>query len=251
MATIQVCPPAPAHTMLRPVFQFDSASKAVSAETGIAFSDYAFMQTKLRRGYPKFHTPQFVFSDRSFQRVIVAILERQVFGHKQAAKLSGTLGERLQAAERRLQSRRTGLLAALDRLCREYTDLKAAGDPLVPKLEQKITEIDSRLRFLERPAAYLSAILYLSWRLNYDSVSTAAELGLKAPSIRATLARARKVACEMGLDALVQKVTKPPEPHRCRYCKTLLEKPRRSCDSCKQKHRRECELRRPRRKHPH
>ena len=95
----------------------------------------------------------------------------------------------------------TRLIAAMDRLCARYTELKRTV-PCTPEIAMRATQLsrqietlDTRLRFESKDGGLLliCGIIYHYYRLGEDSVGTGKALGIKPPQVRQTLWRLSRV----------------------------------------------------------
>lgn len=93
--------------------------------TGIDFSDYARMGTQQRKqsGERRLPTPQWAVNDPMLKQLLVAFMEERA-GIK---RKRGGLQERLKRAQEVISAQRPRLNAVLDRLCREYVQVKKFG----------------------------------------------------------------------------------------------------------------------------
>jgi hypothetical protein len=202
MVKVTHCPPHAAYgTDSQPQFvryqlpisaTFDA--HGVVRSTGISFSDYARMQTATP---PAPHwrriKPDWILDVEKFREVVTCVVERR-------AGLSfhqpGTHQQRIDCAQKRLNRLRGNKIGLLDALCEKYIAAKARGDNEAMKaLAQKIEESDTVIAHLDRAAALVTAILFLSYRVGMNSVDVSAVLTVvKPPLVRQVCYRARKLA---------------------------------------------------------
>lgn len=186
-------PPAPAHGILPPEPAFaDRRKEPASVETGIAFSDYNFMQTRRKKMTGKgrrLSAPSFAFNYAQQRELIVRFWEMRA-GFKRPRK--GSLKARLRYAERVLQHEVVPRKrAVLEKLCREFVTCQ---DPKRRRtLEIEIQGIDTFLRTAEQGPSLIVGIVYFYFCAGQDSVGTGASLGVKPVSVRQLTARLRAV----------------------------------------------------------
>ncbi len=213
MTHIQICPPAAAHFVLAPDYQFSGREQyAVSAEadgeggmvsrTGLSFDDFSRMQMSTRRGRRgTFGVPLWTRNQSTVRAVLVRFFEARAFGRKRLASLTGTEAERLARACEKLRADAPRKLAVMDKLCEEY--ILSGGDPARQRtLKIQIAGIDTQIRMAQEnwPAVTLG-VLYQSYRVGLDSVGVGALFGLKPPCVRQTLFRLNQTWKRMNATA--------------------------------------------------
>jgi len=185
-----MCPAAPAHFTLEPepVFAHRHLSMAVSQESHISFEDYQRMSTRTHTG-PRRPCPAFMLDPEKLRALIVRAVENRA-GLRHP--WPGTLTERLKRAEAKLLATKARKLAVLDNLCKKYVAAKRAGEPC-RKLAQSIEGLDSTISTLDRPAAIIGAVLFLSYRSGLDSVAVSQQLqgAVKPVTVRQILHRVK------------------------------------------------------------
>ena len=203
-AAVTVCPPMPAHSLLAPDPQFfrlaqpvgvKFAARGETRSNGLGFDDLHLMQTSSRSNWKRYPTPAFMYSSDKLQEVITRACEQRAgFMSPQP----GSRQERLDRAQARLLSTRDKKIEQLDRACLKYLEAKTAGLP-TKRLETIISNLDSQLLALDRPAAFIASILFLSYRMCLDSVGVSQHLrGIVKPcTVRQTLFRCRQLADRM------------------------------------------------------
>lgn len=178
-------------------------------------------------------TPIWALNDRMLRELVVTFMEERAGYRKPITGPNGgrlTLRERLHKAQTTIiQDQRPRLFETMDRLCREYVEIKRKGltvnmtddewnrsrlqpfmavdDPASERvfepnarleaeevrkriLETEIEGIDTYLRITKTGGAdVIAAIVYLYYRTELDSVGVGVELGLKPPHVRQTLWR--------------------------------------------------------------
>jgi hypothetical protein len=200
MAPITYCPPRSAHgtdpepQFIRPQYPisatFDAHGEARA--TGISFGDYNFMQTAPVK-HPKWRRikPAWILDTEKFREVVTRLIEKRAcFSTAQP----GTHQERMERAQLKLNKSRDKRIKVLDDLCSRYLAAKLAGEP-TEYLARKIEEADTYIAHLDRTAGLITAILFLSYRAEMNSVDVSAILAcVKPPLVRQTCYRARKLA---------------------------------------------------------
>jgi hypothetical protein len=111
-----------------------------------------------------------------------------------------TLRERVDRALAELKSQEPGLRIALEKLARRYQAMKPHGRGIARRraLAVEIRNLDSRLAMNRRCAAVVTAVAFYGWRLQLDSPTVAAELGIHAPHVRQLLMRLRIQGKKLG-----------------------------------------------------
>jgi hypothetical protein len=181
-------------------FQFAGrSSRPVSAKSGIAFSDFERMHAFTPRAPGsgrRFQTPEWAHNDTKLRELLVFFLERRAGCRKPQ---TGTHAERLARAKARLAARKPGMVATLEKLCREYVAVKKEdpSSPRAKKLQEEIENLDTVLRFNNAPEAMVAGVVMHYYRLGSNSVETAAALGMKPPHVRVIVHRLNQVWEEM------------------------------------------------------
>jgi transposase-like protein len=190
---ITICPPGPQTEHFDDV-QFDMRHPhAVSARytptgwdsTGLSFNDYSRCHVTKRSNKGSKHRPipQWALDDAKTKEVIIRYLE---YRNYLPAATDKSYEERLAtvnaAATKRIQE-------FTDNLKRFYRN--GTGDTEIQNMDTKIV--------LERKGmhALVAAVVYFSYRLNYDSPSVYKETGVKPPHVRIILWRCNKIAKEI------------------------------------------------------
>jgi hypothetical protein len=200
-----MCPPRNAFSLLQAEQQFAHLGQkpisvrfdahGVATSSGIDFDSYSRMQTT-KKGYVWFWRtgiPDFVMKPAKLREVITRAVEIRAGFHKWHSAL--TQQERLVVAQKALDEKREAKIATLDSLCARLLRWRAHEPrPVVAKLESAIENIDTALRVDENAAAFIAAILFLSYRVRMNSTQVARELGLKPPMIRQILYRCNIIA---------------------------------------------------------
>src|SRR6266404_669895 len=163
--------------------------KAVSSETGIAFSDYGRMHVmrRARTQERKLETPSWAVNDTELREVLLKFCERR-FYLTGSRKLSGLTNEqRLTRIREREQLQVKSLAPHLHALLERY---KTEPEEKRATLETQIGDMDTQILIARRgTAAVAGLVVYLYYRLGWDSVTVAEEIGIKPPHVRQILAR--------------------------------------------------------------
>jgi hypothetical protein len=218
---ITKCPPSDAFGMLKPEPQFaNNVRQPVSAtfdahgvatSTGISFGDYQFMQTTTR-AQANFHrtgVPAYALDTNKLREVITRAVE--IRAGLTRMQLDAPLAARLAFAQNRIVEKRKVRIAALDGLCSRYMAVVTSAEQdrlTVKQLQRDIESLDTTIRIDEHAAAFIAAILYLSYRVKYNATQVGSLLGLKADHVRQVLARCNHIAKE--IESGLRK------PHACR-----------------------------------
>ena len=165
-------------------------ARPVTAETGIAYEDYARMQTRQRKqsGERRLGTPDWAVNDAALRELLVAYMEKRAG----VPRGTGTLSQRLARAKQAVMRQRAKLNDILDRLARKYVSAKRPRRKRALAIE--IEGIDTAIRISENGAAVVAAIVYLYFRVGLDSPGVAEILRLKPPHVRVVLWRMRRIA---------------------------------------------------------
>lgn len=166
--------------------------------SNIAFEDYARMSTqthKLNKGR-RYEAPAWALNDDSTRAVLTRYMEsRANFRYAQ----EGTDAERLERARLQLQKQRPELVARIDRLCAALVAAKRDGlHDAAAAISQKVEETDTQILVLEDIHKRVVGIIYLYWRVGYNSVEVGQQLGLKPPHVRGLLTRLLITAAQLG-----------------------------------------------------
>jgi hypothetical protein len=200
MVPITFCPPHAAsgtapdpqfHKLAMPISTMFDAHGQVRSN-GIGFEEYGRMQSSGGRvQHWRKIKPLWIRDTDKFREVVTRMVEHRAGFF--TAQL-GTHQQRIDRAQNRLNRSRDNKIGLLDKLCERYIAAKAAGEP-TGFLAQKIEEADTSIAHLDRAAALVTAILFLSYRAELNSVDVSAILVcVKPPLVRQTCYRARKLA---------------------------------------------------------
>jgi hypothetical protein len=202
--TTQFLPPSDAYRYEPPHFdnfQFEGKHRRGRAVDSLAHSDFLnsfhIMRRKQTRKRRK-QTPEWATNDVLLREVLVQFMERRAFLNKPQA---GTLKERLDRAEQTVAAQAPKLRSQLERFIHEYRELtkvsKCKWQPTgrMLELELEIQNTDRQLRIIRRGvAATLAAIVYMYFRLGFDSVTIAEQLDLTSTHIHQTIYKLSKLA---------------------------------------------------------
>jgi hypothetical protein len=204
--SMKKCPPMPAHGVLpaEPVFGFryqNPVSVAFHAggevtSTGLAFEDYQFAQTRVRKtcGERRLPTPSWAFNISEQRLLLARFMELRAWIKYPRID---TPEKRLRYAFRRyMRVYVPSMRNSLEKLCHELVVCK---DPKRRRtLEIEIRSIDMQLRTAERCPAIVAAIVHHYYGAGLDSVGVGAELGIRPVSVRQTLNRLHKTWAKMA-----------------------------------------------------
>lgn len=171
-------------------------SLPVSQTTKISYEDYGRMSMHSHKtsGERRLPTPEWAANNALLREVLTVFMERRA-GIPQSPRLP--LLERLERAQRAIAAQRSRKSEALDKLCREYVELKRQGASLdrMHALEIQIENIDTYLRTtrLAGGADVVAAIVYLYYRAMLDSVGVGGALQIKPVHVRAILYRLNEI----------------------------------------------------------
>lgn len=168
---------------------------------GIAFEDYARMQTHQRKlaSGRRYEMPSWAANDEQTCGVIARSMEGRA--GLRVPKESTDNKERLEAAQRLLKTQEPQLVARLDGLCKRFVELKNDNNEYAPYLGIQIEGLDTQLRLLDRTAEMLASAIYFYWRCGYTSVETGQQLGIKPTHVRQTTSRLVEIGVELGYGA--------------------------------------------------
>lgn len=199
----------------------------VSKETGITFPDYSRMHVYRRKDMRerRLPTPLWAMKDDLLRRLLVtyleqrfylttdptcSLLERLIFGQRRAEEYATDKRIRLRELVTEYQKLRSGgfttmsdaevviLFASLPENYHDGVGQTALPDwsrwyleaKVLAGLERQIQNLDTDLVLTERGhGSVIAAIVYLYYRMGWDSVEVAEYLTLKPPHIRQVLSR--------------------------------------------------------------
>jgi hypothetical protein len=160
---------------------------------GLAFSDYARMQTRMSNKPDKGRrapTPAWVHNDEVVCEVVTLFMEERahlVVANQERVRKArlGSVCERLDRAQSRLIEKRPELERTLRELCSRFTTEPENRKMLAILIEN----FDTQLRISERGPSIAVAVLHYYYRMGMDSVAVGQELGLKPVHVRQLLHR--------------------------------------------------------------
>jgi hypothetical protein len=176
----------------RPVSAEFDADGEVSSPC-LSFDDYSRMQTihRTTTGHRKVATPTWAVNHSELRELIVRFFEMRAGMRKPG---DGSLIQRLNAAQQRLMARLPRNIEILDRLMREYRDVRSTDPARAKVLETQIQNLDTVIRTTREGPGLIARLVYLFYCCGQDSVGTAAELGLRPQHVRRTLFGLHRVA---------------------------------------------------------
>jgi hypothetical protein len=152
----------------------------VSAKTGISYEDYNRMGTERHEMRAAKFVPAFAANDAQFRRVILARCWRYV--------ARGPMPENLK-------------LADIDRKCTEKAlNAEFGFETTTPAHQAKAARHMAIIQRCGGYASFCSAIAYRGWRLRWNSLAIAEEMGLTSEHVRQTLSRLVHIAEELGYE---------------------------------------------------
>jgi hypothetical protein len=189
---ITFCPPGPRPKEQKPVDVTWGEHGEVHS-TGLSFDDTARMQVRRRPGWHP-RVPDFALDDEKLRETICRAVEARAYGTKIFTR-HGSQMQRMARAHQRLLEQAILIEKRLENLCHLFVArLKSGPMPLEERLrwEKQQQELDTRLMMVVRLPSIVGAVLYLSWRMGWDSVKVSSELGVVRPNtVRQILRRAR------------------------------------------------------------
>ncbi len=210
-ASVTLCPPSKhdfGHGGSAPCFdrhQFAGRpSRAVAATLrhdgtydtpGIAFADLSSMhvQRTVKQQIRRLPTPEWAKTNEGMRNIVLRALESRYY----IRDVSGTDGERIKRIDSVARAGVPRLRVKLERLLRRYHELATNGASEEKKcgVAIEVGNLDTQIMMAERGVtALVCSALYLYFRLGWDSVSVAEQLGLKSPQIRIWFYRIHRLA---------------------------------------------------------
>jgi hypothetical protein len=176
---------------------YDPHNRAVSAESRISYSDYEFMHTQRRKPYIKRRTNKYewALNDSTLRNVVLTFLERRYY-ITSLVPAGASDADRVARIEAQAKFQMKAREVHLNDRFEAYEQAKKDGAPAKRLLELQIEfqNADSRIMFDRRPVELLNAVVYLSYRLGYDSTTVAEQLKMLPPAVRILLYRLNYVA---------------------------------------------------------
>ncbi len=168
--------------------------------TNISWDDYSRMGVSNRKLFKgrKLPTPSWAVNDSELQSLVARFFEERAW--LRSRPKAGSPSKRLALAQKMIVARGPRWIGVLDKLCREYTELKRTNtDPDRQRtLEIQIENVDTRLVFAEKGPAVVVAMVYMYYRRGLTSPEIAVELGCKPPLVRRTLHKLDRLWKEMS-----------------------------------------------------
>jgi hypothetical protein len=199
-------------------FQFDGKrARAVSAETGIAFSDYKHMHTMYRSQRVRRRSAEkiaWAFDDVTMRRVILTFLERR---YAITVPAGASDLARVEAINFKAAANKINRKLVVDQRLDAYRQAKEDGAPpkRLRELEIEAQIADSRTMFDRRPVELTTSVVWLSYRLGMNSTQVAEQLHILPPAVRILLWRLNRVAHDLQTG----------RPHRVRRQKSTPKRP--------------------------
>jgi hypothetical protein len=170
-------------------------------ELGLSFGDYQRMHTDRYAASRKNGVPAWALNDRDTQRVLLAFLERRVFGKRQLAKLPRLRSPRKRLARvlERIQQQRERRIEVIKALMLRERDARLRGED-TSKLIVQFRNLDFRLWLEGRNLpATVATVMHCFYRLHWTTADIAREFGLTDDFARQVLHRLNKTAKSLGL----------------------------------------------------
>jgi hypothetical protein len=205
--------------------QFMRRSRAVSATTGISFVDYSRMHV-FARHVKNVHwrkgTPEWTVNDQQMRNVILTFLERRYY-ITSLVPTGATDADRLARIETHAKFQAKARQKHLDDRLDAHRKALDEGAPAkrLRELELEAQNADSRAMFDRRPVELLNAVVYLSYRLGYNSTTVAEQLKMRAPAVRVLLYRLNYVADDIKSGCVRHRKSRKGQPQR-RFTKQEL-----------------------------
>jgi hypothetical protein len=144
-----------------------------------------------RRAVRRRPTPEWALRDDMVREVLVAYLESRFYVKDRSGTLEDRLARCRAKAEVQLPRKRAKLQEMVS-LFRELSRVPETNPSALRSLEREIMNIDTDVFLATKMPEIAGAVVYLYWRLNWNSVSIAEELQLKSPHVRQILYRLNK-----------------------------------------------------------
>jgi hypothetical protein len=169
--------------------------KAVSPATRLSFQDFDGMHIQKRRKQQvrRLPTPDWAKNDVSMRALVLEALEARLY----LRDSRGTDLERMARVDQEARNRLPAKRAQLEGMLRRYNEAGAAGASAerLRKIAIEVQNVDSEIMMIERGlTALMLAVVYYYYRLGWNSVSVAEELGVKPPMVRIWLYRLNSLA---------------------------------------------------------
>lgn len=182
---------------------------------GLDYSDYTRMSTHTHKldSCRQIETPAWALNDHMLRKLLVRCCELRAGFYRPQP---GSDEIRLQRAQHFLEHNvRPRQIATLEGLCRKYVTLKREGQS-VRQLEIQIENLDTSLCISSRIPTIVAGLAYYYYRLGWDSVAVAQQLGLKPVHVRVWLSRLHGLWTRMqapGPERKAEPIPKTLRPH--------------------------------------
>src|SRR5205823_8733170 len=147
--------------------------------------------TRKLHGERRLPTPEWATNDAKLRRLLIRFLEGILRPHYEESDAA-----RLARVDKHQRDNESKLQTTLTNLCREYTALKGAevNFPRQRQLQTLIQGVDTQIRLQSNRAGLVARIVYLYYRVGYDSVGTSEAIGgINPVLVRRVLFQLRKV----------------------------------------------------------
>jgi hypothetical protein len=185
--------------------------RAVSKESGIAYTDFDRMHVLRRETHGDRHTllPEWSQDDLKMREVVLRFLESRFYINNH----EGTNEERLARVQDRALAYLPMAESSLKNMLTEYNEAACSGASSTDlgKRSIQIQNLDAQICMIRRGiAGVVSSFAYYHFRLLDNSVQVAEKLGVKPPMVRIWAHRMQLIAREV-FDG-VKRPAKPPTP---------------------------------------
>jgi len=184
--------------------------------------------TRKLHGERRLPTPEWATNDAKLRRLLIRFLEGILRPHYEESDAA-----RLARVDKHQRDNESKLQTTLTNLCREYTALKGAevNFPRQRQLQTLIQGVDTQIRLQSNRAGLVARIVYLYYRVGYDSVGTSEAIGgINPVLVRRVLFQLRKVWARMAKEESAPKRSKSRECSKCGA--TFTAKHRQRCFAC-------------------
>jgi len=176
-------------------------SKAISATPtregwdtpGISFADFGSMHVHRRKTQERrVPTPEWALNDEGTRRIVLRFCE----GYVGIRKGSGTDAERMQAIREKAKAILPNKEAQLETALRQFHELNGAQPEGTHRdFSIQVQNRDTQIQILRRGLPEIvTSVVYLYYRLGWNSTAIAEQLKLKSPAVREWLYRMSKYA---------------------------------------------------------
>src|SRR5260370_2681769 len=177
-------------------------AKAISAtktkegwdKTGICFGEFSLMHGERRKHTQerRLPTPEWALNDEGTRGIVLRFCE----GYVGIRKGSGTDAERMQAIREKAKAILPNKEAQLEIALRQFHELNGAQPEVTHRdFSIQVQNRDTQVQVLRRGLPEIAtSVVYLYYRLGWNSVAVAEQLKIKAPAAREWLYRMNKYA---------------------------------------------------------